>query len=156
MKKYHVFLAMNLLLAGLLGIGFFYVKNQQDDNFISVYGNEIRKIWVGGKSFKAEIVSTPEKKQMGLSNRPDLCQDCAMLFLFEKPGAYPFWMKDMHFDLDIIWISGDLIVAIEENASFAGGGRNVLDPKVSADKVLEIKSGLSDELGLKIGDRIKF
>ena len=40
-----------------------------------------------------------------------------MLFVFNSPGQYSFWMKDMHFPLDMVWIDSDKIVAdISRNA----------------------------------------
>ena len=45
----------------------------------------------------------------GLSERQSLAEDKGMLFLFEKPDHYAFWMKGMEFPLDIIFINGDKI-----------------------------------------------
>src|SRR3989338_7088649 len=35
--------------------------------------------------------------------------------MFKKPASYPFWMKDMRFSLDFIWISNRKVVQISEN-----------------------------------------
>jgi len=146
---------LGMLMLGLVCIGFFYSGKQYNSSVqVSAYGNEIRNIEVGSEIFNAEIVSSPAKKELGLSGRPGLCLNCAMLFLFDKYDAYSFWMKDMQFDLDIIWIAGDTIVAIEKNAAFAAGMNKAFNPQVKSDKVLEINSGLSDKLNIKVGDKV--
>lgn len=123
-------------------------------NFYSVYGNTIVKANVSGKVFQAEKVSSSDRLAKGLSKRRNLCVSCAMLFEFQKPGKYSFWMKDMEIDLDIIWILKGTIVHIEKNvqADFKG----VLKPQTDADAVLEINAGKADELGIKVGDVIAF
>ena len=52
----------------------------------------------------------------GLAVKNQLKENEAMLFVFEKPGKHSFWMKDMKFPIDIIWLdSTGKIVHIEEN-----------------------------------------
>ena len=41
----------------------------------------------------------------------------AMLFRFSQAEKYSFWMKDMRFPLDIIWIKNREVVHIEKNIS---------------------------------------
>lgn len=110
---------------------------------------------VEGKKIKVELALTPQERAQGLSGRSALCAGCGMLFVFEKKGIYPFWMKDMRFDLDILWIDGAKIVQIDRRVPFAGGAEIVRSPKIAVDRVLEIRSGESDRLGLKEGDEIK-
>ena len=64
---------------------------------------------------------------------------------------YSFWMKDMRFPLDIIWIKNGEVVHVEKNVleNFSG----ILSPQVDADSVLEINAGNVDKLDIKIGDR---
>ena len=123
-------------------------------NFFST--NEYtEKIKIGKKELKVDLVSSKIDREMGLSNRSGMCSDCGMLFIFEKRGIYPFWMKDMKFYIDIIWIDGNQIVKIEKDISYEGGREKLMNPKVMADKVLEINSGKSDEFGLKVGDLLE-
>ncbi len=113
-----------------------------------------KKIAIKDEPFKVEMAVTDAERMRGLSGRKSLCQKCSMLFIFEKPGNYSFWMKDMLFPLDIIWILDDRIVHIAKDVSpeFKGSIR----PENIADKVLEINADLSDKYGLEIGDEVKF
>jgi len=116
----------------------------------SSQGNEIKTITVGDAKFQAEVVSSQQKMELGLGGRENLCLTCGMLFVFPKSGRYSFWMKDMKFPLDILWISDNTIVHIEKNIQpdFAG----TLSSQENADSVLEINAGTVDRLGVKMGD----
>ena len=120
----------------------------------SVHGNGIKTIKISNNDFRVEVVSTIEKMETGLGGRNDLCSNCGMLFKFNDTGRYSFWMKDMKFPLDIIWISKDKIVYIEKNILPTFIGK--IAPLEDADMVLEINAGISEGLGIKIGDRVSF
>ncbi len=62
-----------------------------------------------------DLAITPDQQAKGLSIKNTLNDNEGMLFLFNVPGEYSFWMKDMKFPLDIIWInSNHEIVHIEK------------------------------------------
>lgn len=123
-------------------------------DFYSPYGNKIASVGIGDHMFSAEVVSTPDKLAKGLGKRKKLCDSCAMLFVFQKAGRHSFWMKDMLFPIDIIWIKENRIAFIEKNVQTSFDG--VLTPKTDADAVLEINAGKTDELGFDVGDEIMF
>lgn len=79
-----------------------------------------------------------------------------MLFVFNGEAYRSFWMKDMKFDLDMIYISGDKIVYIAKSVGYENGTKEVVRPDAKADKVLEVNAGISDKLGLKAGDMVSF
>ena len=114
--------------------------------------NKNVRLIMNGKSFNAEIVDNPQAREKGLGGRSSLCEDCGMLFVFEKRGEYPFWMKGMEFSIDIIWIDGREIVYIA--GSVPPESKEVIRPGVFADKVFEISAGQAEKLNLKKGDKI--
>lgn len=68
-----------------------------------------------------ELVKSPASVRQGLSDREALVsldgQNIdGMLFLFEDRQVLSFWMKDMHFDIDICWIDGLHFLSCERNA----------------------------------------
>lgn len=111
---------------------------------------------VGGSVFQIEIANTLRSRAQGLSGRTNLKDADGMLFTFQMPAAYSFWMKDMNFPLDIVWIRSGAVIGISENAPPPSGKlSSVLQtyvPPSVVDSVLEINAGLSQKLGLKIGD----
>lgn len=110
-----------------------------------------------GQTFKLEVARTEEQKQIGLSQHEKLEEDQGMIFIFDKPGNYSFWMKDMDFPIDIIFINEETIVEIFENQEpVESGTPPVITSAEVADKVLEINAGLSGKYGIKKGDKIKF
>jgi len=63
-----------------------------------------------------EIPNGREEMSRGLMYRESLATDNGMLFVFEKEGIHPFWMKNMKFPIDLIWMdSGGRVVHIECN-----------------------------------------
>lgn len=60
--------------------------------------------------FSIEIADTFASRQQGLMNREYLPQDAGMLFVFDVPGSYWFWMKNTLIPLDIIWMDEDFVV----------------------------------------------
>jgi uncharacterized protein len=120
----------------------------------SLYDNKIESVIIGNSEFRAEVVSGGWKMQKGLGKRNDLCDVCGMLFKFPQAGKYSFWMKDMRFPLDIVWIKNGEVVHIEKNVSENFSG--ILSPQVYANSVLEINAGNADRIGIRIGDQVTF
>lgn len=114
-------------------------------------------VTIKDQTFKVSVAETEEDKQKGLSGRASLPLNEGKLFMFDKPGAYTFWMKNMKFPIDIIFINGDTIVSITENAPPATkGDAPVYQPTAPSDKVLEISAGLSQKYNFKSGDKVTF
>lgn len=110
---------------------------------------------------KAEVVQSDASKKKGLSGRESLEIDQGMLFVFNRSGIYPFWMKDMKFAIDIIWIDENKkIVYIAENAPPEPGKKDSelfrYVPKNNSQYVLEINAGLSKLHNIQIGDAVNF
>lgn len=104
---------------------------------------------------KVEIADNAAEMQKGLSNRESLGKNKGMLFVFAEPGQAAFWMKDMEFPLDIIWIQNDKIVDIAPNLPpLAGEYVSTYQPRVPANYVLEVNAGFAKEHGIKIGDKV--
>lgn len=93
-------------------------------------------------------------KQVGLSKYKKIEEDKGMVFVFEKSGLYPFWMKDMKFPIDIIYINQNRIVTIYKN--LPKDNLTIYSPTQNADKVLEINANLSDKYGFAVGDSVTF
>lgn len=79
---------------------------------------DIVPIQASNRLIHAEAVESGEDKARGLSGRDCLRPDSGMLFSYELSGDYCFWMKDMNFAIDIIWMDEDKrIVTIKDSVS---------------------------------------
>lgn len=120
--------------------------------------SEKPKAIVQDKSFNLLIAKTDKEKQIGLSDTDSLSSDSAMLFTFEKADYYSFWMKNMKFPIDIIFIKDNKIVTIYNNVEPATNNKElaVYQPQEPADSVLEINAGLAEKYGFKKDMEIKY
>jgi uncharacterized membrane protein (UPF0127 family) len=102
-----------------------------------------------------EVADTPQEREQGLMNRTSLAPDHGMLFVFEKPARYSFWMKNTLIPLDLLFIdSGLTIVDIKPNTTPLD-----LTP-VTADSeslyALEVNAGFCESHEIKEGDDVRF
>ncbi len=100
-----------------------------------------------------EVADTDAKRIHGLSGREGLKDNEGMLFVFENEGLYSFWMKEMKFDLDFVWIRNNKIVDIIQNVSH-NNQEVIYRPKTPVTEVLEINAGFVEKNGIKIGDAV--
>jgi uncharacterized membrane protein (UPF0127 family) len=112
------------------------------------------QVCFGNACYGVELVRTQAELEKGLMYRTSLAPGAGMLFIFDKDGDYPFWMKNTLIPLDIVWINSDYKAAyIKRGAQPCA--RDVcpsIDPQVSARWVLEVNAGQMDGIGAKIGD----
>ena len=111
-----------------------------------------------GIEIPVEVADTSGKRSLGLGKRSKLKKDWGMLFVFKKRKTHRFWMKDMQFALDIIWLDNYRIVHILRDVQpiIQGGKKAILKPPAPANFVLEIEAGRVSELRLKQGDLLKY
>lgn len=112
-----------------------------------------RAVLVGDQAYTLEMAVTEEQQARGLGERSALCATCAMLFVFEKPDRYAFWMKGMRFPLDIIWLSDSgTVVHVEHRIT--PESQEVYHPGAAASQVLEFNAGVLD--AVRSGDTLLF
>lgn len=109
-----------------------------------------------GQEIKIEIADTPQQREQGLSYVKSMPPNTGMIFLFDRPGNYPFWMKGMNFSLDIIWLkhmnyNKFSVVTIHENIP-PNSYPQLFNSNNPADAVLEINAGTAKVLGIKEGE----
>lgn len=109
----------------------------------------------GEKCFELEVADTNQTRKLGLSSRDSLAKNNGMLFVFEAPSEQCFWMKDMRFDLDIIWTDeSKRINKIEKNVSPSSYPESFCAAETKY--VLEFNAGFAELYGLKVGDELNF
>lgn len=140
----------------LIVIGISLSQNYLKDNPLPFLKNPT--ITIGKQIFKLYIAKTDKEKEIGLSEKKSLQQDFGMLFPFERADYYSFWMKNVQFPIDMIFINGKKIVKIYQNVQPPVAKEESLaiyKPEKPADKVLEINGGLSQKYNFKEGDEVK-
>lgn len=115
--------------------------------FGPVETNEVR---VGENNFVVEVADSPLLRQRGLSGRSILPSGHGMLFIFDNPGYHVFWMKEMKFNLDLVWIEGGKVVGVSQ--AFASSPNALYTPPQPARYVLEVNANS----GIKTGEEVKF
>jgi uncharacterized membrane protein (UPF0127 family) len=112
----------------------------------------VRKVCI-----QAEVVDSAEKRAKGLMFRQKLGEKEGMFFIFEDRGRHNFWMKNMKFSIDIIWINQDkVIVDIRKNVPPCQNECPSYTPLVNAKYVLEVNAGFTDKNKIGIGDQVNF
>ncbi len=138
-----IFLA--LLFLFLVSCSFF--ANNNHNPYLQINNNTI----------KLELAKTAEDRYLGLSFRDSLCSDCGMLFISSKKQEKSFVMRDMLIPLDIVWIADDEIVKIDHNLNPEGHEPNkAYKSPFPLQYVLELNGGYSKEIGIEVGDSVKF
>jgi len=130
------------------------IKNEATNN--SIQKNKVALIAINSLRFSAEVADTPELRELGLSYRDRLEENTGMVFIFDTPTATSFWMKDMNFSIDIVWIRADgAIVDITENLA-PETYPDTFRPKAPVQYVLEVNAGWAKEHNVSIGDKVEF
>lgn len=141
-----------LLLLGTVFI--FAIKNIQQSIINNQQTSKFASIQIGGQKLQVEVVRAPEELSRGLGGRDAIGSD-GMLFVLPTRQVPHFWMKDMRFDLDFVWIDYPKVVALTPRVSAQRGESDrllkVYSPGLSATHVLELNSGEIEKLGIKIG-----
>ena len=119
------------------------------------------KVIINGFELRVYLAVTNDQQIKGLSVKDHLKENEGMLFVYQQPSRQGFWMKDMKFPIDIIWLDNNGTVVYIKNSlqpcimTFA-----FLCPTYTPDKdslyVLETGSGFSKKHGIKIGTHADF
>jgi len=147
----HLLIVLLVAILGLSGCG---------QERVELGSNQIGLRLPDGYLIKAEVADTVAEREQGLSGRTSLAADAGMWFVFDHEDYYPFWMPNMNFAIDIIWVGSDFnIVEIADNVSPEPG---VVRPQLKqyvnqylAQFVLEVPAGTAAAHKLGAGDGLE-
>ena len=98
-----------------------------------------------------------EEKAIGLMYRDKLEYIGGMLFVLDERDSHSFWMKNVRFPLDMIWIDKrKKILHIDEDVPVCSNDCPGITFDGPVRYVLEAPAGFSKERKLKVGDVLKF
>lgn len=130
-----------------------------------------KEIKINNSVFSVEIASTTIEQSRGLSGRESLSENSGMLFLFNYSGIKSFWMKDMLFPIDIIWIGNDAsssenndwngnVLGFVQNAPIQPNAKlwelTIYNSPDGVSSVLEVNAGTVQKDNIKIGDKVNY
>ncbi len=101
------------------------------------------------------LAQTNAEITKGLGGKSRLKENEGMLFVFSKPDVYKFWMKDMKFSIDIVWIENNKVVFIHKSVS-PDTYPTTFSPTQPAGLVLELPGGFCDTHGVSVGDSFSY
>lgn len=117
------------------------------------------EIMIDKNVFTVEMATTTAEQMQGLSFRASLAQGSGMLFTF-SPGVQNFWMKDMNFSIDMIWIANGKVAGFVENAAPQPGvplwKLTIYTSPNGVDRVLEVNAGTVAKDNIQVGDPVTF
>lgn len=160
-----------LLVAFIVCVGYWFVpkitqtpkntgatssQNSELAQLLSIADRSFIPVRVGGIDLTVEVVNTAESVTLGLSGRESIGAD-GMLFVFPRSGELRFWMRDMLFDLDMVWINDLTVIDISRNVPKPTSATSVLptySPKSPASLVLEIPAGKAAEWNIIEGSKL--
>lgn len=103
------------------------------------------------RTFRCELALTHSQRETGLMNRKSLCPQCCMLFVFDSPGLYGFWMKGTLIPLDIVYLDSNLTVVdswLDAQPCTAGSSCPIYYPRTPATFVVEVNAGTALQSGM--------
>lgn len=118
------------------------------------------EVWLkaGDTRIRAELALSAVAKTQGLSNRDSLEEGRGMLFSFGRSRVQSFWMLNMRFPIDMVWIDKNVVVGVTPDVDPQIGAkmwelRSYQSP-APADEVLELPAGYAAKHGIEQGTRI--
>lgn len=97
----------------------------------------------------ADVADTPMERAKGLSDRDE---PQSMIFFFEEKAQHVFWMKDMRFAIDIVWLDRGVVVGVTKGLQPEEPAKTFYGAPAPVQTVLEVPAGTVEKLDLQIGD----
>lgn len=158
MKKFWIQI---ILLTVIIFVGFYSYQNP--NLFPSLLSDNQpltqTQIKVGQNIINIETAKTPSERAKGLGGRESIATNSGMLFVFDSPKKYQFWMKDMKFPIDMIFINNGQVVDFLKNVPAPTSNQKDSDlpryqPIADMDMVLEVQNGYIEKNNVSVGDSV--
>ncbi|MFH1564975.1 MAG: DUF192 domain-containing protein [bacterium] len=145
--------ANKVQLCAIMLVFFLSACGVKNNNYENIKKAEIK---INNTTITADVVETPEEQIQGLSGREKLGENEGMLFVYFDKEIRTFWMKDMLFPIDIIWIADNKIIDISENLLIPENGNiKRATSKEGINYVLEVNAEFVKDNDLKVGDEVQ-
>lgn len=151
-NRFYILLGLALLLLGVLFLWTMPAHISSESapgpaDAVLVYENS---------QITVRIADTPSARERGLSGTPSLSEGTGMLFVFEEPAVYGFWMKDMKYAIDIIWLDAQMVVTGITPEVYPESYPEVFYSPADTRYVVEVPVGFSTRHGVRVGQSFTF
>lgn len=150
--KWPIFFVAVLFVLSIMS--FFWIKYRSSEPL------RLGQLKIDDHIISIEIASSSLARERGLSGRKDLPKDHGLLFVFPIPAKHGFWMRDMNFSIDMIWIRGNAVIGVTPDVSPQPNTPlwklSIFYPPEVVDKVLEVPAGTAALYGWQAGSLVVF
>lgn len=147
MRKKYRHISIAIIVVFCLTFLFFLLRKD-------TVSSETLKIEIKGKNYTVQVARTALSREKGLSETQKIPHD-GMIFIFPDSGIYSFWMKDMNYPIDILWIDKNFqIIEMRENI-YPGTYPEVFTPEKESLYVLETQAGFVEKHNIKVNDTVQ-
>jgi uncharacterized membrane protein (UPF0127 family) len=142
----------------VVALSFLFQGGSAGDSDAADAQARISTVVVNDVRVRVSLAQTTEERNRGLGGWPSLEANEGMLFLFPKAQPLAFWMKDMLFPIDMIWIRDRLVVDVSRDVPLPEPGRSLptYSPTEPADAVLEVLAGFAKAHGVAAGMPVEY
>lgn len=102
------------------------------------------------------VADSSSERVLGLSGREGLPDGYGMLFIFDSAEKHGIWMKNMKFNIDVVWLDDKkVVVETVENIEPKSYPKKFV-PTVDALYILEMPAGQIDARNISKGTQLSF
>jgi uncharacterized membrane protein (UPF0127 family) len=145
-NKKAIYLVVLVVIAVVVGLTVW--KSLSSSQFVTLRA--------GSVTYELTDATSLAQQEKGLGDRSSLPTNQGMLFSFSGSGVRCFWMKDMEFPLDIIWLSSTKQVVYIQSNALPSSYPKTFCPAASAQYVIELNSGQTKLKHIHIGQTLAF
>jgi len=117
----------------------------------------VKTVTIGSQAYRLAVADTPKAQAKGLGGQQTLAPgEEGMLFAYKQPSILCFWMKDMHFPIDMLWVSASRrVVHVQLGVAPTSYPKAFCGPQ-PAQYVIELSAGQAAQAKLQVGDCVSF
>ena len=121
------------------------------------FGNQTTpRIEAPGGAIRYTVADDDTERAQGLSGTKSLAGNTGKLFIFDRESKHGFWMKDMRYPIDIIWLDAAREVVHIKRSATPESFPEIFYPDQPALYVLEVNAGDAERLGIVGGVRLSW
>lgn len=112
---------------------------------------------LGTGVYHVRVADNDPERIQGLSGVKGMLDNQGLLMIFDEPGEWGIWMKDMEMALDIVWLDENKeVIYARTNVSPDIGTTHTFTPDKPAKYVVELSAGTVAKSGITLGTVAQF